>query len=149
MTENKLTEEEALAKAYNAAFVLIAELQDEAAELLTKYGERSGLVKKKIAQIEAIKSFYKFNQAYINSLRDLNFKMAVNYQTMELVAMKHETGLPWAKIGDLLGHNKEQFKKLDNVERIFTGIRESLAAIERVKSLTTSDDGNQKAGESQ
>jgi hypothetical protein len=66
---------------------------------------------------------------------------------MEIITMKHETGLTWRKCAELLGHKLDDYKKLDDTEHIFTEIRKGFAELERIQSLTTSDDATKRAEE--
>lgn len=111
--------ETALKATYERAVLLINELTEEVQALEIKYGTESKLVNKKKEQIETIRTLYKNSAAYIDFMRDLNFKLTINYQALEIVTLHHETGLPYEKIARMMDYNQADFKKLDDIDPLF------------------------------
>jgi hypothetical protein len=125
--------EKELQEAFEHALLVINEMIDDAARLREKFGDSSKLFADRVDQINAFKNLYRITAAYVNAEQDANedtekiIKLQqLNINVLQVVAQKHETGLPWAKMGIVLGdpnHERwEALDKLDNIEHILNNL---------------------------
>lgn len=134
--KRKGVDKAALVKAFDDAAIAIKGIGEEVADLQHKYGVSSKLTIKKQEQYLALKSFYTTVHTYVEYMRELNYKMAVNMQGLEMMVMHHETGLPYEKIARVMQMNIDEqgkFKKLDDAEPLFRKIMDEILEIENIK----------------
>jgi len=124
-----------LQKAFDDALMVVNAMTDDAARLREKFGESSQLFKDRLHQIEVIKNLYRASAAFINNSQEQEdgaekiIKIQqMNINVLQAVAFKNEVGLPWRKLGVILGDpNPERWEIIDRVDDIIRQAEESTA----------------------
>jgi hypothetical protein len=111
MEKNPIPEE--LRRSFDDTVFLINKLTEEAADLLTKFGNKSKLYKEKAAQVETLRKMYKGTTEYIEHLIKINTEIAVARMGLEIMLMQHQHALSFKQAAEVLGYKfSDKFIKI-------------------------------------
>lgn len=119
-------------RAYDAAVVIIQDIQSEADEISFKFGTSSKLFKRKQAQVDGLKAFYKDSSMFINSINSLARLLQTNYVAMQVILFQKETGMPFNKVCDVLKvpMSEEQIISVTAADKIISDLRELITGVQ-------------------
>lgn len=126
---------EEVRRSFDAAALTLNELAAEILQCETKFGRESSITKKKIEQLQALRSLYDSSLKYINYLRDLNHQMYNEVICRELERHKRETGLSYAQLAELAGWDTERWERVDKFDDIIQAAKAKLKVVDDDGSL--------------
>lgn len=132
-TDKNLYQE--VGRSYEAAALILNELAAELVTIEQKYGRESTLLKKKLGQLQALRSVFDNSLKYINHLRDLNDRMYTEVITRELERQKRETGLSFKQLAELIGWDPERWGKVDHIDDVIFNAKTKLGILDEESSL--------------
>lgn len=99
---------------FDAAGLVITELNQEAEEIKIKFGDRSKLFLKKVNQISAIVNLYEAARKFISESDHLSNLQQIQIDLMIKLILNHELILPFEKIARIYGLDSSEMKRADD-----------------------------------
>ncbi len=103
-------------KCYDSAAMTINRMTESIIDLEVKFGQSSKIVQKRREEVDRFRELYDKTLDYINLLREHNDELYKGFVGLELIRIKHESGLPYANIATLAGADPEPWRKLDDID---------------------------------
>lgn len=111
---------------YNHSAMVINKMTEEIITLQEKFGTASKLVETKKEQLTQIRTLYDKTLAYINYVRELNYNMYNEFMFIEMERHKKEMGLSYQQLAVLSGRDPNEWKKVDEWDKVITSIKTKL-----------------------
>jgi hypothetical protein len=99
---------EEVVRSFDAVVIALNEMTQEAADIKQKFGDRSKLLEKKIAHINAVRSLYNEAKSYIEDLIKKNSHLGIKMIGTEILLLQLQTGMKFGDAAKVLGY---QFSK--------------------------------------
>lgn len=133
MEKNPIPDE--LRRSFDNVVLLIAKMTDEAADLRTKYGERSKIYRERVDQIHTLKAFYKGSSEYIEYLLHTMGKIGSEVIAADIYIMQRDHALGFRQACEVLGYkfSEEHIIKMDIVDNIIAEVTKPVEQWQSVK----------------